>query len=67
LHVPAAVIKAKSAPYLSRGKPARRNPMINEDDYSIVGRLGGEYWDIAQYYLLTPSTMAKMAARYKPR
>jgi hypothetical protein len=40
LHVPAAVIKAKSASYLSRGKPARRNPMINEDDYSIVGRLG---------------------------
>jgi hypothetical protein len=45
--VPAAVIKAKSAAYLSRGKPARRNPMINEDDYSIVGRFGAEYRGMA--------------------
>ena len=31
LHVPASVIKAKCAPYLSRGKPACRNPMVNDD------------------------------------
>jgi hypothetical protein len=49
LHVPADAVKAKSAPYLSRGKPARRNPMINEDDYSIVGRFGTEYRGIVQY------------------
>ena len=30
LHVPASVVKAKSAPYLSRGKPACRNPMVND-------------------------------------
>ncbi|WP_410050315.1 reverse transcriptase domain-containing protein [Actinomadura sp. HBU206391] len=43
LHVPASVVKAKSAPYLSRGKPARRNPMVNESDYNIVARFGAEY------------------------
>ena len=52
LHVPAAVVKAKSAPYLSRGKPARRNPMVNETDYNIVARFGAEYRGIVQYYLL---------------
>jgi hypothetical protein len=52
LHVPAAVVKARSAPYLSRGKPACRNPMINESDYNIVARFGAEYRGIVQYYLL---------------
>jgi group II intron reverse transcriptase/maturase len=52
LHVPASVVKAKSAPYLSRGKPACRNPMVNESDYNIVARFGAEYRGVAQYYLL---------------
>ena len=52
LHVPAAVIKAKSAPYMSRGVPACRNRMVNEADYSIVGRFGAEYRGFVQYYLL---------------
>jgi group II intron reverse transcriptase/maturase len=52
LHVPALVVKAKSTPYLSRGKPACRNPMVNEADYNIVGRFGAEYRGIVQYYLL---------------
>ncbi|WP_219420469.1 reverse transcriptase/maturase family protein, partial [Pseudonocardia nigra] len=52
LHVPASVIKAKSVPYLSRGKPACRNPMVNEADHSIVARFGAEYRGIVQYYLL---------------
>jgi group II intron reverse transcriptase/maturase len=52
LHVPPDVVRAKAAPYLSRGKPARRDPMLNEDDYSIVGRFGAEYRGIVQYYLL---------------
>jgi len=52
LHVPAAVVKAKSAPYLSRGKPACQNPMVNESDYNIVARFGAEYRGIVQYYLL---------------
>jgi group II intron reverse transcriptase/maturase len=52
LHVPASVVKANSAPYLSRGKPACRNPMIKEADHIIVGRFGAEYRGIVQYYLL---------------
>jgi group II intron reverse transcriptase/maturase len=52
LHVPKDVITAKSAPYLARGKPARRNRLVNEDDYTIVGKFGAEYRGIVQYYLL---------------
>jgi group II intron reverse transcriptase/maturase len=52
LHVPASVVKAKSAPYLSGGKPQCRNPMIKETDHTIVGRFGAEYRGIVQYYLL---------------
>jgi group II intron reverse transcriptase/maturase len=52
LHVPAAVVRARSAPYLARGKPACRNPMVNEADYNIVARFGAEYRGIVQYYLL---------------
>ncbi|MFB4285962.1 reverse transcriptase domain-containing protein [Nonomuraea sp. MTCD27] len=52
LRVPATVVKAKSAPYLSRGKPACRNSMVNESDYNIVARYGAEYRGIVQYYLL---------------
>jgi hypothetical protein len=46
------VIKTKGAPYLARGKPACRNSMVNEADYTIVGRFGAEYRGIVQYYLL---------------
>lgn len=52
MHVPASVIKAKSALYLSHGKPACRNSMVNEADYSIVGRFGAEYRGFVRYYLL---------------
>jgi group II intron reverse transcriptase/maturase len=52
LHVPPSVIKAKSAPYLIRGKPARRSRVINHDDYDIVRIFGAEYRGIVQYYLL---------------
>jgi group II intron reverse transcriptase/maturase len=52
LHVPASVIKAKAAPHLAGGKPACRNPMVNEADYTIVGRFGDQYRGIIQYYLL---------------
>jgi group II intron reverse transcriptase/maturase len=52
LRVPATVIKAKSAPYLTRGKPARRPRLRNEDDHTIVAAYGAEYRGIVQYYLL---------------
>ncbi|HEY9469279.1 MAG TPA: reverse transcriptase domain-containing protein [Propionibacteriaceae bacterium] len=52
LRVPTAVIKAKSAPYLTRGKPERRPQLINDDDHTIVSTYGAEYRGIVQYYLL---------------
>jgi hypothetical protein len=50
--VPKDVITAKSAPYLARGKPACRNPLLREDDYTIIAKYGAEYRGIVQYYLL---------------
>jgi group II intron reverse transcriptase/maturase len=52
LHVPASVIKAKSVPYLSGGKPACRSAMVSNPDYNIVGRFGAEYRGLVQYYML---------------
>jgi hypothetical protein len=52
LRVPPAVIKAKSAPYLTRGNPARRPRLISRDDYDIVRIYGAEYRGIVQYFLL---------------
>jgi group II intron reverse transcriptase/maturase len=52
LRVPASVIKAKQAPYLSRGKPERRSQLVNEDDHTIVSTYGAEWRGIVQYYLL---------------
>jgi len=46
------VIKAKSALYLARGRPACRNPLLREDNYTIVAKYGAEYRGIVQYYLL---------------
>jgi group II intron reverse transcriptase/maturase len=52
LRVPKDVIKAKCAPFLTRGRPARQNPMIRESDYLIVASFGARYRGIVQYYLL---------------
>ena len=52
LRVPSSVIKAKQAPYLSRGKPERRPQLVNEDDHTIVSTYGAEWRGIVQYYLL---------------
>ncbi len=52
LRVPKDVIKAKSAPFLARGKPACQNTLINEADYTIVASFGAQYRGIVQYYLL---------------
>ena len=52
LRVPSAVVRAKTAPYMKRGKPARRPLLRNEDDYTIVSTYGAEYRGIVQYYLL---------------
>lgn len=52
LRVPPSMIKTKSALYLARGKPACRNPLLREDDYTIIAKYGAEYRGIVQYYLL---------------
>lgn len=52
LRVPRDVIKAKIAPYLERGKPARHTPLIKESDFTIVATYGTRYRGIVQYYLL---------------
>jgi group II intron reverse transcriptase/maturase len=52
LRLPLDVIKAKSAPYLHRGKPAKQKALINGDDYTIVATYGAIYRGIVQYYLL---------------
>ena len=52
LRVPKAVIKAKCAPYLKRGKPARRTELMNQDNHVIISTYGAEYRGLVQYYLL---------------
>jgi Type II intron maturase len=46
------VIKAKYAPYLRGGKPAKQQAMQNGSEYSIVATFGSIYRGIVQYYLL---------------
>lgn len=46
------MIKAKCAPYLARGNPAKRKELVNSTDHSIVATFGAVYRGIVQYYLL---------------
>ncbi|WP_189390160.1 reverse transcriptase/maturase family protein [Streptomyces sp. SDr-06] len=52
LRVPLDVIKAKSVPYLARGKPAKRKDLVNSSVHAIVATFGSVYRGIVQYYLL---------------
>nr|WP_218022519.1 reverse transcriptase/maturase family protein [Nocardia amamiensis] len=52
LRVPLDVVKAKSAPYLHHGKPAKQKPLIQGSDYSIIATFGAIYRGVVQYYLL---------------
>jgi group II intron reverse transcriptase/maturase len=52
LRVPLDAIKAKSAPYLRRGKPAKQKALTNGSDHTIVATYGAIYRGIVQYYLL---------------
>ena len=52
LNVPRSVIKAKTARYTRRGKPAHRSDLVNQDDYTIVATFGAQYRGLVQYYLL---------------
>ena len=52
LRVPLDVVKAKSALYLHRGKPAKQKALTNGSDHTIVATYGAIYRGIVQYYLL---------------
>ena len=69
LRVPLAVIKAKSAPYMTRGKPAHRTRLMNDDDLTIISTYGAEYRGIVQYYLLAGDVWRLNRLRWvaKPR
>jgi hypothetical protein len=52
LGVPAAMVNAKRAQYLQRGKPTKRTYLMNKSDYTIIGTYGAEYRGFVEYYLL---------------
>ena len=52
LRVPAKVIEQHCHAYMRNGKPAHRNHLINDMDYTIVDRYQAEFRGVVQYYLL---------------
>src|SRR4051794_10228333 len=51
LFVPRPVIRQRCALYLSKGKPAQRGLLLDED-FTIVAKYQAEYRGVVQYYLL---------------
>ncbi len=52
LRVPANVIEQHCQNYMANGKPAHRNELLGDDDFTIVARYQSEFRGIVQYYLL---------------
>ena len=52
LRVPANVIEQHCQAYMRSGKPAHRNMLIHDEDYSIVDRYQSEFRGVVNYYLL---------------
>jgi hypothetical protein len=52
LRLPARVLQAKCAYYAPNGRPIRRTPLLDDDDYSIVARFQSEFRGLVQYYQL---------------
>jgi group II intron reverse transcriptase/maturase len=52
LKVPAAVVRAKCAPYVRNGKAIHRAERTNDSVYDIVARFQWEYRGIVEYYRL---------------
>ena len=50
--MPLDVVKAKCAPYLAYGKPAKHKALISSSDHAIVATYGAVYRGIVRYYLL---------------
>ena len=52
LRVPAKVIEQHCQAYMVNGKPAHRNELLADDDYTIISRYQAEFRGVVQYYLL---------------
>ena len=52
LRVPTKVLKQHCQAYMANGKPAHRNELLLDDDFSIVSRYQAEFRGVVQYYLL---------------
>ena len=52
LRVPAKVIEQHCQAYMKNGKPAHRNVLIHDEDYSIVDRYQSEFRGVVEYYRL---------------
>ena len=52
LQVPAKVIEQHCQAYMVNGKPAHRNELLADDDYTIISRYQAEFRGVVQYYLL---------------
>ena len=52
LRVPAAVIEQHCQAYMRKGKPAHRNYLLHDEDYSIVAQYQSEFRGVVNYYLL---------------
>ncbi|WP_268963621.1 group II intron reverse transcriptase/maturase [Reticulibacter mediterranei] len=52
LRVPADVVKQRCAKYMQKGKPAHRNELVQNDDFTIIAQYQAEYRGLVQYYLL---------------
>ena len=52
LRVPAKVIEQHCQAYMANGKPAHRNELLGDDDFTIVDKYQSEFRGIVQYYLL---------------
>jgi len=52
LFVPKPVIRQRCALYLSKGKPAQRGLLLDDEDFTIVAKYQAEYRGVVQYYLL---------------
>lgn len=52
LRVPADVIERHCRRYMRNGKPAHRNELLFNDDFTIIDRYQSEFRGVVQYYLL---------------
>jgi hypothetical protein len=64
LKMPMAVVRAKRAPYMRRGKPAAILDRAHDSDFRIVARYQAEFRGIAEYYQLAYNRHRLSLLRY---